>query len=499
MCKILVPIITLPLLLLGAEWQSLNGPPTGRADDMSMGRDTLHNYWVIYAADFHSRLYESIEDSIMWDSIIHEDIREPICVVTEPQNALVVYCGQRPKENVTWGIYKSTDAGETWRRKIKGIDDSLISCIAIDRTNYDILYAGCYPYKTPPRPPVCYKTTDGGETWIASKLPNDLAVTNVEVDSQAPNIVWATTESGIYKSTDGGMNWTEKLDVESYALSINPLNSNVVYVGNQWRVYKTTDGGDNWFEVFAGGGTSGDMCRALNVDKVDTSIVYAGFHNLGVYKTTDCGANWTPKLNGLVCRDIFAMQIHPNNHQILYASAMDNLYKSTNGGESWFEFNKGMRLPKIKHLAVDLPNNYYTGTSKGTFIRSNDGGSNWMATHSLWSKIQRGNPPPFIVPRFTGIAIRPQQENKIFISESSESPGVLRSSDYGNNWDWVYQKITSLCVEVDPTDTSYVYAGRPASAPERYSFLRSSDDGNTWDTISILIPCYGVKSSYFAL
>ena len=103
-------LITLPLILLSAEWQPLNGPPAGRADDMSMGWDPIHNYWVIYAADKTHKLYKSVDGGELWDSIYtHEAVVNPVCVICDPNEADTVYIGKKD----TTPVWKSTDGGQT--------------------------------------------------------------------------------------------------------------------------------------------------------------------------------------------------------------------------------------------------------------------------------------------------------------------------------------------------------------------------------------------------
>ena len=92
MCKILAVLTMLPFLVMAAEWQSLNGPPTGLAEDMSMG--LYQSQWVTYSADAIYKLYRSVNEGEYWDSIYSDQrIVNPRCVITEPTNAQVVYAG----------------------------------------------------------------------------------------------------------------------------------------------------------------------------------------------------------------------------------------------------------------------------------------------------------------------------------------------------------------------------------------------------------------------
>ena len=78
MKQALICIIVLPLLLVAAEWQSLDGPPAGRADDMSMG--LYESEWVLYAADQTHKLYKSTNEGELWAVPTQDDrVDNPTC------------------------------------------------------------------------------------------------------------------------------------------------------------------------------------------------------------------------------------------------------------------------------------------------------------------------------------------------------------------------------------------------------------------------------------
>src|SRR5215471_16251828 len=93
-----------------------------------------------------------------------------------------------------------------------------------------------------------FKSTDAGATWVAKGLDG---VNNVTVDPTSSDIVYAgTSENGIQKSFDGGDDWQTKnvgfTNVEIFALVVSPTDSNTVYAGTTNGVFKSTDLGRSW-------------------------------------------------------------------------------------------------------------------------------------------------------------------------------------------------------------------------------------------------------------
>ncbi|KPL15980.1 hypothetical protein AMJ74_00015 [candidate division WOR_3 bacterium SM1_77] len=105
-----VVIIVLPVLVF-AGWQSLNGPPAGRADDLSIGKHGSTYY--LYAADKTHRSYRSDNLGTEWDSIYAANTDKPTCVVTAEDNGWIVYIGRQDSDEKK-RIMKSTDWGQNW-------------------------------------------------------------------------------------------------------------------------------------------------------------------------------------------------------------------------------------------------------------------------------------------------------------------------------------------------------------------------------------------------
>jgi len=307
--KILI-LIGLPLMIFAAEWQSLNGPPAGRADDMSIGWDPLHGYYVIYAADQTHKLYKSTNEGEYWDSLPPEGhpnpyIINPTCVITNPDNAQVVYMGR----NYSTPVYKSTNGGVDWEPKSAGITNENPRCFAMHPNSSSILYLGC-------KTDACaaFRTTNGGTQWyqkdmVASQddpTVNELAINPGSPSDPDDHVLVAATDDGIYYTSNGGGNWSLKLD-KSDMVSVSYANQSIVYAGRNASdegLFKSTDGGSTWdtnpIESFS-------YVRA--VAAVSPNEVYIAANTSsdgrGIYRTTNGGSNWSYYGRGdsLFCND----------------------------------------------------------------------------------------------------------------------------------------------------------------------------------------------------
>jgi photosystem II stability/assembly factor-like uncharacterized protein len=219
-----------------------------------------------------------------------------------------------------------------------GPEGGAIRALVIEPQNPAIVYAGASSG--------VFRSTDGGANWSAanSGLPNS-AVSTLAVDAQRAGTVYALVESdGIFKTTDWAATWTavncglplEHNSIDS--LVVDPRNTEIVYAGTFPGVFKSTDGGQSWMAANVG---LRSRVGALAIDPGDSGIVFAAL-GFGLFKTTDGGMTWVA--TGFTA-DITALAIDPRNTATLYASATDpggGLFKSLDGGESWTPLKSGL-------------------------------------------------------------------------------------------------------------------------------------------------------------
>lgn len=198
------------------------------------------------------------------------------------------------------------------------------------------------------------KTTDGGETWIKSldwSYNQQTAVLSMEIDPSNSSIVWAGTTEGTFKSTNSGEDWelvNETLMVTD--IVINPSNTDLVYIacGNMSStgngIYRTKDGGENWTKLTAGLPASYGGKALLDIYHDDPNLLYASIgdgYSSGdpswLCKTTDGGDTWTieSQTNYTTYQGWFShfVVINQNDPSQILAAGVD-VWKSTNGGSN---------------------------------------------------------------------------------------------------------------------------------------------------------------------
>ncbi len=351
-------------------------------------------------------------------------------------------------------FFKSINGGATWSY-LSSIN-TYIYASAMDPTNPAILYATYSNYM--------YKSTDGGLSWSRYQKDTKWSYTsNIYVCPANNNIVYAagyyyTDRSNpvVYKSIDGGRNWTaltvpplgyEEGYVDCFA--VDPTDLNVLYLGgscfdgSQWQglLLKSTDGGVNWTNIYQ---NIQGYVYALAINPSVPNQVYAGT-NAGIYRSHDRGSNW--QKNSGYCY-AYELAIDPKNPQIIYAGASSYIFKSTDGAITWSAYSSGLRS-ECTCLLVDHTNtnSLFYGSIIGVF-KSTDGGMNWSAINS-----------GLLTSTITAIAVAPADPRILYIEFAGNA--VFKTKDSGNHWTRLAEFLACGnigAIAVSPTSADIAYA-----------------------------------------
>ena len=246
-----------------------------------------------------------------------------------------------------------------------------------------------------------FKSTDAGATWkgLRGDLPEG-SVTALRVDPRDPQVLYVAangvlskTRAGVAKSVDGGKSWrlmNEGLGspyVED--LAIDPVRPDVLYAGTfMGGVYKTLDGGERWIGANVGIRNFGSV-TSLAIDPSGNGVVYAGAGHGVVYRSDDAGRTWHAHMDGLGEGMVDVLAIDPSNTDRIFAGVNKagdevelGLFVSEDGGRSWRRIALGMEpVPRILSLLIDpeRPKRIFVGTNdlSGVVLSSVDGGRSW--------------------------------------------------------------------------------------------------------------------------
>ena len=294
------------------------------------------------------------------------------------------------------------DETSRWIPVNNGLYGGAVWSLAIDPTNARVVYAGTDIG--------AFKSTNGGLAWthVNAGLA-DTAVNSLVIDPRKTQVVYAavtftgkTFGGGVFKSTNGGSTWTQGSaglpNVDVHSLAVDSTNTQIVYAGahtgphGEGGVYKSTDGGSTWTQTNAG--LIYPYVDFLVIDPTNTQVIYAGTYNGqtvggGVFKSTNGGTTWTQA--GLGATIVRSLVIDPTNTQVIYAGTYDGVFKSTNGGSTWTQMNTGLANTVTDSVAVDPTNTqvvYAAGTYKGQTI----GGGVFKSTNGgrSWTQLNTG-------------------------------------------------------------------------------------------------------------
>jgi len=353
---------------------------------------------------------------------------------------------------VGFGIWKSTNGGDSWFPVNNGLADLTVSHLVVDPSNPQTLYAGvgCMDDDIS-LPGNVFKSTNGGHTWqMLGSVSPDAPVTRLALYPGDPQKVYALGYGGVFCSADGGATWDR----------VNETIKAAVYTF--------------FYE------------HAFAPD--DPQTMYAGTYAGGILKSVDGGHNWF-EVNGLrhkgtVLGNSYGTALDPSDPNTIYATTIGGVFKTTDGGETWRFVGQGV-FQHLRQIAIDPtnPQRLYLGGDSQYFYVSDDGGETWTQVPVGADAQGAGiSLPPGADVQFPAIAVDPLSPNRVLagVYRAPDTP-LLRSTNYGQTWHApsLGFKASAYALAWHPTQPGAVYAGLGWS-PGQPRLVRSDDGGLTW-------------------
>ncbi len=317
------------------------------------------------------------------------------------------------------GVWKTTDAGNTWSCISDGYFGGSIGALAVSESDPNVIYVG--EGEQTLRGNVSsghgvWKSLDAGETWQFIGLEGSEHIARIRIHPKSPDLVyvaaignlWKPNETrGVFRSNDGGQSW-EKILYESDKagagdLILDPNNPRIMYAatwemkrngyrmdsgGPDSKMYKSTDGGDNWTDISSYNGLPEGPWGivGITVSPVDSNRVWAIIEaeDGGVFRSDDAGKTWE-KINenrALRQRAWYYSRIYADTQNKDKVYVMNVSYGVSSDGGKTFELKDA---PHGDHhdLWIDpYNNNRMVIADDGGAQVSNDGGENWTTYHN---------------------------------------------------------------------------------------------------------------------
>ncbi|MEM7660150.1 MAG: hypothetical protein AAF399_28835, partial [Bacteroidota bacterium] len=424
-------------------------------------------------------------------------------VTIHPTNPNIIYTG-----SAAGGVHKTTDGGQFWTPIFDDFAYLSIGAITLDPSDPNTIYVGTGDPNISGYPFIgdgVYKSTDAGQTWTHLGLAEARIISRIIVHPTNPQIVFASgmglpfernNDRGLYRSQDGGQSWTQVLFLSNQAgiidLVMDPFNPDVLYAsgwdrirnnqeslvtGMNATVWKTSDGGTNWNLVSNNNGfpalPQGRI--GLTISQQTPNLLFAlvvGTNSQaeGVYQSTDGGQNWANVLTNISPNALGGfgwyfgqIRVNPQDDSELWILGVD-LYSSQDNGSNfsltgppWWNYT----FHADKHdLQFDSNNDIYVATDGGLY-KSTDGGTTFADIENIANT------------QFYRVALNPHQTGTYYGGAQDNGSTGGNVANF-NNWPRIFGG-DGFQMRFDPSNANTFYA-----ETQNGNLVVTTDGGNNF-------------------
>ena len=496
-----------------------------------------HDRGTWYVAVGSGGVWKTTNAGTTWTSIFDGQGSYSIgCVTVDPNDPEVVWVGTG--ENVGGrhvafgdGVYKSLDAGVTWKKVGLEHSEHIAKIVVDPRDSRVVFVASQGPLWSPGGDRGLYRTADGGATWQQVLAGGEYTgVTDLVMDPRNPDVLLAAThqryrtvaalvdggpESGIHKSTDGGLTWRRlsrglpEEDMGRIGLAVSPQDPEVVYATielahKKGGFYRSEDGGETWEKRndYLSGGTGPHYYQEIFASPHQFDRVYQMDADLHI--TEDGGKTFKNVPEQSKHGDSHALVFDPQDPDYLLCGTDGGLYETWDLGKNW-KFIANLPVTQFYKVTVDYDQPIYH-IYGGTQDNNSQGGpsrtlsvngitnSDWFVTlyaDGHQSAADPDNPDIVYAEWQQGNLVRyDRKTGEIVHLQPQPGPG-----EPAERWNW------DSPVLISPHNSARLYY-----ASQRV--WRSDDHGDTWRPVSpdlsrgqdrLLMPMMGRVQSYDAV
>ena len=401
------------------RWRNI-GPYRGGRTRAICGVPSQPN--VFYMAPVNGGIFKSIDYGRTWVPIFDDQPTASVgAIAVSISNPNVVYVGSgeglhRPDLSVGDGVYKSTDAGQTWTHL--GLrDGQQIAQSAVDPKNPERIFVAVagHPYG-PNEERGVYRSLDGGKTFEKVLYRDEnVGASDVQIDPSNPQVVYATLwESregpwengvfngdggGIFKSSDGGKTWRQLTKglpggMVQANIAIAPSAPQTLFAAVRTKtiakLYRSDDAGETWRgttdDPRPGLGIGGGDLPVVRFDPKNSKIVYSA--SVVCWKSTDGGKTWEGWRGAPGGDDYQNVWINPNNPDVMLLGSDQGAIVTVNGGKSWSSWYN-QPTAQLYHVSADntFPYRLYSGQQESGSVGIKSRGDEGEITFRDWKPV----------------------------------------------------------------------------------------------------------------
>ena len=420
---------------------------------------------IVYAGTLSTGVYKTTNRGAAWTPIssglgsMFIDSLE-----VDPNNGNIVYAGTHGA-----GVYKSVNGGASWFPVNTGIaENSVVYTVAVNHGNSNLVYAGTRIQDTYYHG-ITYKSTNGGASWSKVMDFSEDWVYSIAVNPSEPNVILAAVHTGgpVYSTDYGSRNSWENATppalgsdylverwMKGRAVAFDPrgwTNGAYYTAWHDGMVSYSANDGQNWRKATGEVGDSHIYPNGISVKPGSPNVAYLAAHSssvAGVLRSDSAGSSW--EAAGLRGKTVYSVAaLGGGGDTVLAGTYMDGLYKSDNGGASWYYSMSGITESNVTGMVFPGGNVVYASTKTGGGVfRSLDGGQTWSVFNQNLGDLN-----------INGLVLHPTRPNILYALTNSAG---LRRIDLSASGSWSPAEMITLENAQPVTESEGLFAPPPA-------------------------------------